>query len=132
MIELGLNMQAANAPPTGTLHTSPASLNLANEAGMYNNQALALSNTGDLLGAERLHLRALDLKQRGLGPNAYTTSITHNALGELYLKMNRLDDAEAQLIKAIAIRNSQPGSNYAFDAGISRESRTGIRSKGSP
>lgn len=114
-------MKASDAPRTGTLHTSVESQRLAGEASMYNNQALMLSNQGDLSGAERLHLKALDLKLRGMGPNAFSTSITFNALGELYVTMGRLNDAENNFNRAIKIRDSQPGSNYAFDAAVSRE-----------
>lgn len=103
------------------MHTSPEAFALVAQASQLNNQALALSRSGDFAGAERLHNQALDLKLRSIGPQAYSTSSTHNALGELYLKMNKLDQAEAQLHKAIAIRNIQPGA-ASFDTAVSRES----------
>lgn len=107
--------------PSASVHTSPESFALVNQAANLNNRALQHSQNGDWSGAERMHLEALELKMQSIGPNAYSTSITYHALGELYLKMGRLDEAEAQLHKAIAIRNIQPGA-ASFDTAVSRES----------
>lgn len=112
---------AASLTPSATVHTSPESFALVNQAANLNNRALQHSQNGDWSGAERMHLEALELKMQSMGPNAYSTSTTHSALGELYLKMNRLDEAEAQLHKAVTIRNVQPGP-ASFDTAVSRES----------
>lgn len=83
-----------------------------------NNLALQAEQSGDLVRAENLHLEALAIKEMGLGPNSLSTAISQNALGELYITLGRLDDAETYLRKAIAIRNH---AGPAFDAAVSRE-----------
>ncbi|KDQ63533.1 hypothetical protein JAAARDRAFT_75870 [Jaapia argillacea MUCL 33604] len=83
-----------------------------------NNQALQLDREGDLEGALRLHLQALDVKERGYGPDHTATAITRNALGELYMRMGKLDEAEENLKIAIRIRDNR---RAAFDAAVSRE-----------
>ncbi|KAF9568398.1 hypothetical protein CPC08DRAFT_746233 [Agrocybe pediades] len=83
-----------------------------------NNQALMAEQSGDFATAERLHLQAIQIKEQALGPENPTTALSYNAIGELYLKMQRLDDAESYLTRAVRIRNS---SGTALDAAISRE-----------
>jgi tetratricopeptide (TPR) repeat protein len=83
-----------------------------------NNLALQAERSGDLLRAENLHLEALTIKERGSGSNPLSTAISQNALGELYIKLGRLDDAETYLKKAIAVRNH---AGPAFDAAVSRD-----------
>ncbi|KAG1864199.1 hypothetical protein DFJ58DRAFT_773032 [Suillus subalutaceus] len=69
-------------------------------------------------GMADLYLQALHLKLGAVGENHPTIAITRNALGELYLKMGKITDAEEQLKKAISVhmRNS-PG----YDAAVSVE-----------
>ena len=111
--------KVVNTPMTGTVYTSLESLAIFQEAAAPNNEALRLSRAGDLAGAERLHLKALDVKLRNMGPTAFSTSISYNELGETYLKMRELEKAESNLKKAIEIRSMYP--TYAFDAAVSRE-----------
>lgn len=75
------------------------------QAVQFNNKALQLSKAGDFTGAERLHLRAIKLKEgaRALGCNHIKTAVSYNAIGELYINMGDLDKAEEYLKKAIAI-----------------------------
>lgn len=88
------------------------------EGSNLNNQALEAERNGDLLAAEQFHLRALELKERHLGPDAVSTALTKNALGELYIKLGKLDEAEGHLKKAVDIRST---AEPAFDAAVSRE-----------
>ncbi|KIJ68463.1 hypothetical protein HYDPIDRAFT_106662 [Hydnomerulius pinastri MD-312] len=88
------------------------------QASQLNNQALQLSDQGNLTGAEELHLQALQAKLAALGENNPTTALTRNALGELYLRMGRLDDAEDQLRRAVAVRTTR---GTVFDAAVSVE-----------
>jgi tetratricopeptide (TPR) repeat protein len=85
-----------------------------------NEQALQLSGRGDLHGAVRLHLQAIELKERRLGEDSVSVAISRNALGELYVRMGKYEDAEANLKKAVTIRNAA-GPTHAFDAAVSRE-----------
>lgn len=111
--------RVVDAPMTGTAHTSMESMAVAQQAAELNNEGLRLSGAGDFAGAERLHLKALDIKLRGMGPTAFSTSISYNELGETYIKMRELEKAESNLKKAIEIRNMYPDN--AFDAAVSRE-----------
>ena len=83
-----------------------------------NNRAIAAERSGDYVTAEKLYLEAIAIKERGLGTNDPGTAITYNALGELYLTMKRLDDAEKYLTKAVEIRNPK---GTVLDAAVSRE-----------
>ncbi|KAG0708866.1 hypothetical protein DFH29DRAFT_889410 [Suillus ampliporus] len=99
------------------LHINRPNLNIK-DAAELNNQAHLLSKQGDNAGAERLHLRALDLKISAVGENNSITAITRNALGELYLEMDRIADAEEQLKKAVSVRMRK---GTAYDAAVSVE-----------
>ncbi|GBE77960.1 hypothetical protein SCP_0108420 [Sparassis crispa] len=93
------------------------------EALRFNNEAQRLSREGDYRGAERLHLRAIALKEQGYGLNHFTTALSWNALGELYIEMGRLDESEDYLKKAVRVRNAAAAENdsHAFDAAVSRD-----------
>ncbi|EMD42101.1 hypothetical protein CERSUDRAFT_62056 [Gelatoporia subvermispora B] len=87
---------------------------------MLNNHAIALAREGHYEDAEQHQLRAIDLKERTYGPDHRSTAVSYNALGELYIKMNRPDDAETFLQRALRIRERH-GLPCVFDAAISRE-----------
>jgi Flp pilus assembly protein TadD len=86
------------------------------EAAEINNQALSLSRQGNYADAENLHLQALHIKLDAVGENDLTTATTRNALGELYLKMGKITDAEEQLKKAVSVRMR---NGPAYDAAVS-------------
>lgn len=113
-------MHTQNRPAHVNTHVNPTiSYSIAlEEAIQNNNNGLALKESGQYQAAEQKYLRALDLKLKYIGENAITTALSHNALGELYIAMNRLDDAEKHLKIAIKIRNSD---GPTFDAATSRE-----------
>ena len=100
------------------LHTSPMVGIPVMQASQLNNQALILSNRGNYAGAEQLHLQALQMKLDAIGEFNITTALTRNALGELYLEMGRLDEAEDQLRRAVVVRTT---SGNVFDAAVSVE-----------
>lgn len=77
-----------------------------------------LETQGDLVGAERLHLQALKLKEKELGLNHITTAISWNAMGELYIKLETLADAEEYLNKALRVRKT---NGPASDAAVTRD-----------
>ncbi|KAI0825107.1 hypothetical protein BC628DRAFT_1489036 [Trametes gibbosa] len=68
-----------------------------------NNSALKLERQGDLNGAERAHLEAIQDKEAGLGTDHFTTAVPYNGLGELYLKTEQLDKAGEYLNKALRV-----------------------------
>ena len=112
------NMQ--NRPMHLNTHVNPnaAYTTALGEAIQNNNEGLALKQSGQYAAAEQKYLRALELKLNHIGENAITTALSHNALGELYIAMNRLDDAERHLEIAVRIRNAD---GPTFDAATSRE-----------
>lgn len=80
-----------------------------------NNQALQLQRQGDFQAAERVYLQAIQVKEAGLGTEHFTTAVSYNGLGELYLKMDRLDEAGEYLNKALRIRSvSGPKVDLAY------------------
>jgi tetratricopeptide (TPR) repeat protein len=100
------------------INPSPTYAMAMGEAIQNNNEGLALKQSGMYDAAEQKYLKALDLKLKNVGENAITTALSHNALGELYIAMNRLDDAEKHLKLAVKIRNAD---GPTFDAATSRE-----------
>lgn len=100
------------------VNPTPAHMAVMPEYGQNNREGLALKERGMYEAAEQKYLRALDLKLTHVGENAVTTALTHNALGELYIAMNRLDDAERYLELAVKIRNAD---GPTIDAAVSRE-----------
>ena len=88
------------------------------QATQLNDQALTLSDQGNYAGAEHLHQQALQTTLDAVGESNTTTAFTRNALGELYLKMGRLDEAKDQLERAIVVRTTL---GNALDAAVSVE-----------
>lgn len=76
-------------------------------ASKLNNEANALSMSGNHAAAEKKHLEALELKIRATGQNSIGVALTKNALGELYLKIGKLDEAAKMLEDADQIRNGE-------------------------
>lgn len=84
-----------------------------------NNEAILLARQGDFAGAEQKHLLALELKERDFGRDDIRVALTLNSLGETQLKLNKLDEAEANLRRAVAIREAF--DKRGLDAAVSRE-----------
>ncbi|KAH9898374.1 hypothetical protein C8Q73DRAFT_640977 [Cubamyces lactineus] len=82
------------------------------------NRALHLERQGDLAGVEQAFLEAIQLKDAGVGPDHITTAVSCNGLGELYLKMGRLDQAEHYLDRALRVRIS---NGPAADLAVTRD-----------
>ncbi|PIL31938.1 hypothetical protein GSI_06642 [Ganoderma sinense ZZ0214-1] len=79
-----------------------------------NNEALRLERHGDLAGAERKHIEAIQMKEASVGADHVSTAISYNGLGELYLKMELLDKAEEYLNQALRVRERKgPKSDLA-------------------
>src|SRR5690242_3948135 len=72
-----------------------------------NNEATQLEMAGDFAASEAKYLEALQIRRSAPGIPDISVALTLNALGELYLKMGRLDDAERMLIDADAIRSGK-------------------------
>ncbi|TVY40418.1 hypothetical protein LOCC1_G005874 [Lachnellula occidentalis] len=87
-------------------------------AAPLNNQAIQLERAGNFVGAEALHLEALELKLSSSIDNPIAVAITRNGLGELYTKMGRLDEAQEQLELAAAAREL----SFNFDTACTRDS----------
>lgn len=68
-----------------------------------NNEALQLESAGDFINAEKKHLQALALKKKSAKPIG--VALTENGLGELYLKMGKVDEAEKMLSSAYQARS---------------------------
>ena len=113
-------MNTQNRPTHLNTHINPtpAYAMAMSEAIQNNNEGLALKRSGQYAAAEQKYLKALDIKLKHIGEKTITTALSHNALGELYIAMNRLDDAEKHLEIAVKIRNAD---GPTFDAATSRE-----------
>ncbi|KAH6662263.1 hypothetical protein B0J14DRAFT_496214 [Halenospora varia] len=82
-----------------------------------NNEATQLEMAGDFAASEAKYLEALQIRRSAPGIPDISVALTLNALGELYLKMGRLDDAERMLIDADAIRSDEDD----FDCACTRD-----------
>lgn len=75
------------------------------EASDHNNRGNMLERSGDFVGAEAAHKKALELKIDSMGRDSIQAALSMNALGELYLKMDgKLDEAQKLLEDADEIR----------------------------
>ncbi|CAL1695770.1 unnamed protein product [Somion occarium] len=103
---------------TATINPSPAQAMAVMQASGLNNEALQCMRTGDHAGAEHLHKQAIQVKEVGLGTDHITTALSYNALGETYVAMGRLDEAEDYLGRALRVRATQ---GPAMDAAVTRD-----------
>ena len=83
-------------------------------------EAFQASERGDYATAERLWIEVLATKDAVMtgGAESEGSAMTRNAMGELYLKMGRYDDAEKMLKKAVSVREKV---GTPLDAATSRE-----------
>lgn len=93
-------------------------------AAELNNEALQLVEKGNLEAAERKHLAALELKMNSNFRTDIGVALTKNGLGELYLKMGKLEQAQELFEYSYAVRNRKyffscidyARSNYLIEA----------------
>lgn len=83
-------------------------------------QALQTAHSGNHCAAEQLYLHIIRTKTYVFGAQSIETAASRNALGELYVKMNRLAEAESEFLAAVDVR-SRAGTDHVFDAAVSRE-----------
>lgn len=76
-----------------------------------NNLAWVLRRKGEYARAEALHLQALDIQERLLGPEHPDVAETLMDLGFLYPYVARLEDSEAAYRRALAIRRATLGDD---------------------
>ncbi|TVY27166.1 hypothetical protein LHYA1_G004691 [Lachnellula hyalina] len=88
-------------------------------AAPLNNQAIQLERAGNYVGAEAKYLEALEIKLAGPVEHLVSVAITRNGLGELYIKMGKLDEAQEQLEKAVFEREIECEN---FDTACTRDS----------
>ncbi len=74
------------------------------QAASLNNAGLQLEQAGQYPAAEAKYLRALELNTQSSEAMPVHRALTQNCLGELYLKMNRLDEAQEMLELALVGR----------------------------
>ncbi|KAI0073139.1 hypothetical protein K474DRAFT_1666980 [Panus rudis PR-1116 ss-1] len=98
--------------------TNLSTYSAMSEGTRLNNAALFASNSGNLVQAEHLHKEAIKVKEAGLGNNHTSTAISYNALGEVYIKLKRLDEAEDYLKRALAVRGED---GPTLDAAVTRD-----------
>lgn len=75
-----------------------------------NNEALRLESEGNFEAAEKKHLAALEKKLKSASRTQTGVALTQNGLGELYLKMGKLEQAKQMLEDSYAAR----GRKYLF------------------
>lgn len=103
---------------TSHTHINPSPL-LPKALGLHQ-EAFQARERGDYATAERLWIEVLAIKDAIMpgGADSEGSALTRNAMGELYLKMGRYDEAETLLKKAVSVRERV---GNAFDAAVSRE-----------
>lgn len=107
-----------------TTHTSISrtpSLVSGLDAFGLSNQASSLARSGDLAGAERLHLQALDVKVNGFGFQSPQVASTLHSLAEVQMRLGKFGDAERNLRSAVSIRSSSSKQHDLVEAAKSRE-----------
>ena len=94
--------------PTAFTYDNPQAGGRILLASQLNNEANMLESSGNYTDAEKKHLEAIALKVAAAGQDSIQAALSKNALGELYLKMDRLDDAQKMLEDADRVRRSKP------------------------
>lgn len=69
--------------------------------------------------AEPLHLKAIAAKERIVGCSEISKAISYNAIGAMYTRMGRLDEAKSYLEKALRIREGNQDC-HELDAAATR------------
>jgi predicted Zn-dependent protease len=117
-ITLSLSEATAHQEPimssTAFTYNNPEAAPQVLLAANLNNEANMLEMSGNYAGAEKKHLEAIALKVAAVGQDSIQAALSRNALGELYLKMNRLNDAQQMLEDADRVRRSKSISLYTF------------------
>ncbi|PVF92467.1 hypothetical protein CPB86DRAFT_184628 [Serendipita vermifera] len=85
------------------------------------NQAQSLVRSGDLAGAERLHLQALDVKIKGFGFQSPQVASTLHSLAEIQIRLGKYAEAEQNLRSAVSIRSTSTKQHDLSEAAKSRE-----------
>ncbi|KAG8809734.1 hypothetical protein FRB91_006593 [Serendipita sp. 411] len=85
------------------------------------NQAQSLARSGDLVGAERLHLQALDVKTKGFGYQTPQVATTLHSLAEVQIRLGKYAEAEQNLRSSVAIRSNSAIQHDQIEAAKSRE-----------
>jgi tetratricopeptide (TPR) repeat protein len=89
------------------VNPSPSQAAGITSAVQLNNEAGRLERMGDLNSAEKKYLEALGIKTRVMGEKSTGVALTKNGLGELYMTMGKLNDAQKMLEDAAAIRSGE-------------------------
>lgn len=111
----------ATLPIVNTTISRTPSLVSGLDAFGLSNQAQSLARTGDLAGAERLHLQALDVKTRGFGYQSPQVATTLHMLAEIQIRLGKYADAEKNLRSAVSIRSASSKQHDLSEAAKSRE-----------
>lgn len=92
-------------------------------------QALLAEQEGDLAGAERLLLQAVDLEDKlpiDFGPPTIDKP-THELLGEFLLRRSRKDEAHAEFAKAVARTPGRRLTEQGFEATSAGKTSRGLQ-----
>jgi CHAT domain-containing protein/Tfp pilus assembly protein PilF len=107
------------APPTGVYEIRIEELRAAtendralHEARKLHKKASDLSNAGKYDEAEPLHQRALDIREKSLGPEHPDVATSLNSLAILYRNMGKYSKAEPLYQRALAIREKSLGPEH--------------------
>ncbi|TGO06819.1 hypothetical protein BTUL_0472g00010 [Botrytis tulipae] len=83
----------------------------------FQNIGLLYSNQGKLAEAEVMYLRALEGKEKALGPDHTSTLATVNNLGLLYSNQDKLAEAEVMYLRALEGYEKALGSGHTSTLG---------------
>lgn len=91
---------------------------LVGEAPQLTPESLEYIQRGDKISCnEQQYKAAIATREFLLGPSDPATAKCYNGLGDLYIKLGRLEEAEEYLSRALQVRSSGP----LFDAAVTRD-----------
>jgi non-specific serine/threonine protein kinase/serine/threonine-protein kinase len=110
-------------------HLPPDHVNLAYSVGLLGD---IVSDTGDLERAERLHLEALGIWERLLGPKGVSLSLgrTWQSLGMIRLRMGDFETARSHLDRSIEILGQERFSEFRNHLGAALVWRAMVAAEG--
>ncbi|VDB99655.1 unnamed protein product [Peniophora sp. CBMAI 1063] len=105
-----------------TIYTDPEKFARNDQASKIHNEAKRLQKAGNYAAAEQCYLEAIRIRDQLWGVGSTQAALNQNALGEMYVEMARLDDAEHMFQRVLDVYNQDEALRKHFDAAVVRES----------
>lgn len=105
-----------------TIYTDKEKFLRNDEASKLHNEGMRLHKARNYAAAEQCFLKAIAIRDKLWGPGSTQAAVNQNALGETYVEMGRLDEAESLFQHVLGVYDQHEALRNHFDAAAVRES----------